>query len=64
MHRFYTQHTHIYIHTDAERDIENSEKDIEGELLGQLQELHRQLAEVCTCLCVSVYVYILVCLQG
>jgi len=24
----------------------NSEKDIEGELLGQLQELHRQLAEV------------------
>lgn len=32
----------------------NSEKDIEGELLGQLQELHRQLAEVthsCVCDC-------------
>jgi hypothetical protein len=32
--------------TDAERDLLNSERDVEGELLGQLQELHRQLAEV------------------
>ena len=31
---------------DAERDMLNSETDMEGELLGQLQELHRQLAEV------------------
>lgn len=30
----------------AERDILNSERDVEGELLEQLQELHRQLAEV------------------
>ncbi|KAM3570514.1 hypothetical protein VYU27_007416 [Nannochloropsis oceanica] len=30
----------------AERDMLHSETDMEGELLGQLQELHRQLAEL------------------
>lgn len=43
-------HTHTFpkphTSTDAERDLLNSERDVEGELLGQLQELHRQLAEV------------------
>ena len=44
------RHTHTFpkphTSTDAERDLLNSERDVEGELLGQLQELHRQLAEV------------------